>query len=110
VKPPFDEIASLDRLVHEPARMAILTVLAACDKADFVFLVNVTGLTKGNLSSHLTKLQQGGLVEAEKQLEGGYPVTYLKLTPEGRDRFEEHWRRLAHIRESARAWKPLPTT
>ena len=62
---PFEHLASVNRLVHEPARLAILTALSACDKADFVFLVNVTGLTKGNLSSHLSKLEQAGLVEIE---------------------------------------------
>jgi len=57
----------LDRLIHEPGRLAILTVLSSVNAADFVFLQRTTGLTKGNLSSHLTKLEEAGLVEIEKR-------------------------------------------
>ena len=57
----------LDRLIHEPARLAIMTVLSAVKAADFVFLQRATGLTKGNLSSHLTKLEPAGPVEESVQ-------------------------------------------
>ncbi|MEX1127939.1 MAG: transcriptional regulator [Vicinamibacterales bacterium] len=67
---PFEHLAALNRLVHEPSRLAILTALSACEKADFLFLLNITGLTKGNLSSHLSKLEQAGLVTIEKKFEG----------------------------------------
>ena len=56
-----------DRLVHEPARLAILTALSACQKADFLLLLTITGLTKGNLSSHLTKLEEAGLAQPYAQ-------------------------------------------
>jgi len=82
---PFEDLASLNRLVHEPGRLAILTALSACEEADFLFLLNITGLTKGNLSSHLSKLEQGGLVEIRKAFEGRQPITYVRLTPEGRE-------------------------
>ena len=59
-----DEL-TLDRLIHEPGRLAILTVLSSVKAADFVFLHRTTGLTKGNLSRHLTKLEEAGLVEIE---------------------------------------------
>jgi DNA-binding transcriptional ArsR family regulator len=103
---PFDHLASINRLVHEPSRLAILTALSACEKADFVFLLSVTGLTKGNLSSHLSKLEQGGLVLIEKVFEGRQPVTYAMLTPEGREGLEQHWKRLDAIRRGARSWRP----
>jgi DNA-binding transcriptional ArsR family regulator len=106
---PFDHLADINRLVHEPSRLAILTALSACDKADFVFLLNVTRLTKGNLSSHLSKLEQGRLVLIEKVFEGKQPVTYIMLTPEGRDGLEEHWKRLEAIRRGARSWRPVRT-
>ena len=77
---PFDHLADINRLVHEPSRLAILTALSACEKADFVFLLNVTRLTKGNLSSHLSKLEHGGLVAIQKVFEGRQPVTYVMLT------------------------------
>jgi DNA-binding transcriptional ArsR family regulator len=107
---PFDHLAAINRLVHEPARLAILTALSACEKADFIFLLHVTGLTKGNLSSHLSKLQQGGLVEIQKQFEGKQPITYVKLTPEGREGLEEHWKRLEAIRQASKVWKPVRST
>ena len=102
---PFEHLASFDRLVHEPARLAILTALSACDKADFVFLRNLTGLTKGNLSSHLFKLEQGGLVAIEKAFEGKQPITYIALTPEGRDVLKTYWKRFDQVRKGLRLLK-----
>ena len=104
---PFEHLAALNRLVHEPSRLAILTALSACDKADFVFLLNITGLTAGNLSSHLSKLEQARLVAIEKKFEGKHPITYAMLSAEGREALEEHWQRLDAIRKGARAMKAL---
>jgi DNA-binding transcriptional ArsR family regulator len=104
---PFEHLASFDRLVHEPARLAILTALSACAKADFVFLRNLTGLTKGNLSSHLAKLEQGGLVAIEKTFEGKQPVTYISLSAEGRDVLKSYWKRFDQVRKGVRQLKPL---
>jgi DNA-binding transcriptional ArsR family regulator len=106
---PFDQLAEINRLIHDPSRLAILTALSACDKADFIFLMNITGLTKGNLSSHLSKLQQGGLIEIEKTYEGRQPITYVRLTPEGREGLEEHWARLETIRKGAKRLKLAPS-
>lgn len=107
---PFEHLAAFDRLVHEPARLAILTALAACEKADFVFLRSLTGLTKGNLSSHLAKLERGGLVAIEKTFEGKHPVTYVALTGEGRDALESYWTRFDRVRKGLRKLKPLRST
>ena len=104
---PFARLASFDRLVHEPARLAILTALSACEKADFVFLRTLTGLTKGNLSSHLAKLEQGGLVEIEKMFEGKQPITYVALSGEGRDVLKAYWTRFDKVRRGLRRLKPL---
>ena len=65
--PPFEALAGLDRLIHEPARLAVLTALQGWESADFLFLQNITGLSKGNLSSHLSKLEEGGLVAVTKE-------------------------------------------
>jgi DNA-binding transcriptional ArsR family regulator len=81
------EIASLDRLVHEPARLAIMAVLSACESADFTYLLNVTGLNKGNLSSHLSKLEEGGYVAIAKSFKGKYPNTTCSLTAVGKRAF-----------------------
>lgn len=97
----------MNRLVHEPSRLAILTALSACENADFLFLLNITGLTKGNLSSHLSKLEQAGLVGIEKTFQGKQPITYARLSKAGRAALREHWQRLEDIREGARALKPL---
>ena len=101
---PFEEMSTLDRLVHEPARLAILTALAACRTADFLFLQSLTGLTKGNLSNHLAKLEQAGLVEIEKTFKGKVPNTAARLTSFGRNSIEQHWKRLEDLRLAGRRW------
>ena len=106
---PFEHLASFDRLIHEPARLAILTALSACEKADFVFLRNLTGLTKGNLSSHLMKLEHAGLVAIEKAFEGRQPITYVALTGEGRNVLKAYWKRFDKVRQGLRRLKPLRT-
>jgi DNA-binding transcriptional ArsR family regulator len=106
---PFEELASFDKLIHEPARLAIVTALSACAKADFIFLRNITGLTKGNLSSHLMKLEQGGLVAIEKTFDGKQPITYAALTGEGRDLLKAYWKRFDKVRQGLRRLKPLRT-
>jgi DNA-binding transcriptional ArsR family regulator len=70
---PFEELAELDRLVHDPAWLAILTALSACKSADFLYLQRLTGLSKGNLSSHLGKLEDAGVVTIQKEFIGRIP-------------------------------------
>lgn len=94
---------TLDRLIHEPGRLAILTVLSSVRDADFVFLQRATGLTKGNLSSHLAKLEDAGLVEVEKRFVGRKPNTKLALTGEGRERIARHWAQLERLKRLAEA-------
>ena len=83
-------IANIDRLVHEPARLAIMAVLSACESADFTYLLNVTGLNKGNLSSHLSKLEQGGYIAIAKSFKGKYPNTTCSLTVVGKRAFNNY--------------------
>lgn len=90
--PAAEGLAKLDRLVHEPARLAILAVLAVVDEADFVFVQGQTGLTSGNLATHLTRLEEAGLVLTRKTFEGRKPCTLLSLTPAGRDALAD-WRK-----------------
>jgi DNA-binding transcriptional ArsR family regulator len=93
-----DEGLLLDRLIHEPGRLAIVTVLSSVKEADFVFLQRTTGLTKGNLSSHLTKLEAAGLVDIEKRFIKKKPNTNVALTALGRTRTERHWDQLERLR------------
>lgn len=102
----FEEIANLDRLVHEPARLSILTALSSCQSADFIFLQRLTGLTGGNLSAHLGKLEEAGLVQMEKRFVERRPNTLVTLTDKGRDTIDWHWRQLEDLRKSASEWKP----
>ena len=94
----LDEDLVLDRLIHEPGRLAILTVLSSVKDADFVFLQRTTGLTKGNLSSHLTKLEDAGLVRIEKRFVRKKPNTNVALTAPGRRRLAKHWDQLDRLR------------
>jgi DNA-binding transcriptional ArsR family regulator len=80
----------IDKLVHEPARLVILSYLAFATSADFVFLMNETGLTKGNLSSHMSKLEDAGYVEVRKQFVGKIPQTQYSLTTVGRDAYNAY--------------------
>ena len=94
---PNEELL-LDRLIHEPGRLAILTVLSSVQAADFVFLQRTTGLTKGNLSSHLTKLEDAGLVEIHKRFIGKKPNTNVALTAVGKQRIARHWDQLERLK------------
>jgi DNA-binding transcriptional ArsR family regulator len=102
---PFEELAGLDRLIHEPARLAIMTALSAAASAEFLFLQRLTGLTKGNLSSHLSKLEDAGLVKIRKSFVGKVPHTSVSLTKAGRAAIEEHWERLERLRGSSQVWR-----
>src|ERR671912_690477 len=106
MKPPFESLAELDRLIHEPARLAILTALSSCRSADFLYLQRLTGLSKGNLSSHLAKLEEAGLVSGEKGDAAKTPTTTLSLTKDGRSGIERHWKRLDRLRAAALEWQP----
>jgi DNA-binding transcriptional ArsR family regulator len=83
-------LSSLDRVIHEPARLMIMTVLFAVDEADFVYLQRECGLTQGNLSSHLSKLEEVGYLTISKTFKGKYPLTLCKLTRKGRQAFDSY--------------------
>ncbi len=103
---PFEQLANLDRRVHDPARLSILTALSACERADFLFLQRITGLTKGNLSSHLSKLEEAGLVEIEKRFVNKKTQTLVRLSGAGRQTIETYWKEMEELRESAAQWQP----
>lgn len=92
-----DELHSLvdfDRLVHEPARLVILTILNVVDKADFLYLLRETGLTRGNLSSHLSKLEEAEYIQIEKTYKGKVPQTFVSITAQGRTAFVAYRQKL----------------
>ncbi len=88
------EVARLDRLIHEPARLMILMILQGSGEADFLYLQRECGLTQGNLSSHLLKLEEAGYVKIEKKFKGKRPLTLCHLTPTGEVALSGYSRRL----------------
>jgi DNA-binding transcriptional ArsR family regulator len=89
---------TLDRLVHEPARLAIMTVLANVAESDFQFLLTATGLTKGNLSSQASKLEEAGYIAVRKFFRGKLPATTYRLTEAGQRALDAYWQHLEAIR------------
>ena len=87
-------ISTLDRVIHEPGRLMIVALLAGVKECDFQFLLTETKLNKGNLSSHLSKLETAGYVEIVKTCRGKVPMTLLRLTPAGLKSFEGYRKQL----------------
>ncbi len=96
MKTDLESLLTLDRIVHEPARLVILTVLAQADEVEFRFLERISGLTKGNLSSHISKLEEAGYLEVNKFFRGKSPVTSLKITRPGRGALKKYREQLNH--------------
>ena len=84
VKRSDDSPTGLDRMIHEPARLLIVTHLAAVKEADFIYLLRMTELTRGNLSTHLIRLEEAGYVEITKTFEGKTPRTVCVLSKQGK--------------------------
>jgi DNA-binding MarR family transcriptional regulator len=101
----FEELASLDRLIHEPARLSIMTALSAVQSADFTFLQRLTGLSVGNLSNHLAKLEEAGMVQIAKGFVNKRPNTMLSITSRGEQAIDAHWQRLETLRKDSQQWK-----
>jgi DNA-binding MarR family transcriptional regulator len=76
-------LGEIDRIIHEPARLALVAILSVVESADFIYLQRETGLTKGNLSSHLAKLEEAGYAAIEKTYRGRIPLTLVRLTDKG---------------------------
>ncbi len=98
--PNLQPLADIDRIIHEPARLLILAYLSVVDSADFLFLMNQTNLTRGNLSSHLSKLETAGYVEIKKEFVDKIPRTLLALTEKGRIAFHEYRRNMKQVLDS----------
>lgn len=84
----------LDRLIHEPARLSIMTNLYVVESANATYLLQQTGLTWGNLGSHLAKLEAAGYVEIVKGFKGKQPQTTIAVTKRGRAALLQYRERL----------------
>jgi DNA-binding MarR family transcriptional regulator len=91
------KFTEVDRLMHEPARLLITSILYAVEQVDFLFLLRETGLTKGNLSAHLAKLESAGYIQIEKSFRGKIPQTRITLSNDGRAAFEAYRKQLAEV-------------
>ncbi len=97
VSPDLASFSEIDRVVHEPARLMLMAALYVIDSADYTFLMNLTGVTWGNLSAHISKLEESGYVEVEKSFKGKRPNTMLRLTPAGREAFQTYRRKMKKL-------------
>jgi DNA-binding transcriptional ArsR family regulator len=88
---PLQQLLELDRIIHEPARLVILTILSSAEDVEFKFLETATRMSKGNLSSHTAKLEGVGFIEVTKAFRGKIPVTSFKITQAGRAALEVYW-------------------
>ena len=86
----LSSLAEIDRLVHEPVRLMVMSLLYVVDSVDFTFLMNQTDLTWGNLSGHVSKLEEAGYLELEKTFKAKRPKTTLKLSSRGKQAFRDY--------------------
>jgi DNA-binding MarR family transcriptional regulator len=85
-----DPLADIDPLIHAPSRLRVMTYLYVVDSIDFVYLKRMTGMSWGNLSTHLTKLEEGGYISIRKSFQDKKPKTMIQLTDEGRQAFRQY--------------------
>ena len=90
----IQEVAQIDRVVHEPARLAIMLILDGAGEADFLYLQREGGFTQGNLSGHLARLEEAGYVEIQKTFKGKLPLTVCSLTGKGKSAFARYCRQM----------------
>lgn len=90
----------IDKIIHEPARLRIMMILAGIEQADFNFLLTTLSLTRGNLSRHMEKLESAGYLEVKKSFKGKIPNTSYQLTEEGSNALTQYWENLDTIRRS----------
>jgi len=102
-EPSTPIIEEIDRVIHEPARLAIMAHLSVVESADFLYLMRQTGLTGGNLSSHITKLETAGYIQIEKKFVERKPLTVIHLTEAGRAAFRIYQQKMKHMFEGREA-------
>ena len=92
-----EQVTDIDRLIHEPSRLTIITHLYTVEIADYLFLIKQTGMTWGNLSVHISKLEAAGYVEVKKEFLGKKPHTVVSLTNSGRIAFDEYRKNIKQV-------------
>ena len=95
--PDLHPLGNIDQVIHAPARLMVLTYLYVVESVDYVFLARQTGLTWGNLATHINKLEEAGYIAVEKGFIGKKPHTTLRLTDQGRAAFKEYKQRMQKV-------------
>ncbi len=95
--PDINPLDDVDRLIHEPARLKLIALLYVLDSADFTFLMGQTGMTWGNLSTHMSKLEKAEYIEVVKTFKGKRPNTMLRLTDAGREAFNNYRKQMQQL-------------
>ena len=93
----LQNLSGLDRVIHEPARLLLVALLSSVESADFLFLLKESALTRGNLSVHLTRLEEAGYVQTEKTFRGKIPHTEYRLTSKGKSAFNQYRKSLGSL-------------
>ena len=96
-EPDLRPLADIDQLIHNPTRLMLLSYLYVVERADYVFLKNMSELSWGNLATHLNKLEESGYVEIEKSFKGKKPHSAVLLTPQGREAFRAYKKRMQQV-------------
>ncbi|HOP53797.1 MAG TPA: transcriptional regulator [Bacillota bacterium] len=94
------KIMKIDRVLHEPVRLAIMSCLYSRQYADFVFILEALDLTRGNLASHIKRLEGAGYVEVIKTFRDRIPHTTYALTNRGKQAYEKYWSLFDEIRQN----------
>ena len=87
----------INRIVHEPVRLAILKILASAKEVDFNFLLTTLGLTRGNLATHINKLESAGYIEIKKEFRGKIPHTTYQISATGQNEFTKYWDNMKNL-------------
>jgi DNA-binding MarR family transcriptional regulator len=95
--PALHPLADINQVIHASARLMVLTYLYVVESVDYVFLMRLTGLTWGNLSTHLTKLEEVGYITINKEFRGKKPHSTISLTKQGREAFREYKKSLQQV-------------
>jgi DNA-binding MarR family transcriptional regulator len=95
--PPFHPLTDINQVIHAPARLMVLAYLYVVDSADYVFLMHQTGLSWGNLATHLAKLEEAGYITIEKDFRGKKPHSSVRLTSYGRAAFREYKKSMQQV-------------
>ena len=90
-------LADINQVIHAPARLMVLTYLYVVESVDYVFLMRLTGLTWGNLATHLTRLEEAGYIAIEKEFKGKKPHSTVHLTEQGRAAFREYKKSMQQV-------------